>query len=77
MLAGATDTSQHFGADLYAFEVDYLVRREWAQTAEDVLWRRTKSGLHLDPAAAKTVSDYLRLKRGQFRRSESVSAPTP
>jgi glycerol-3-phosphate dehydrogenase len=59
VLAGATDTSQHFGADLYAFEVDYLVRREWAQTAEDVLWRRTKSGLHLDPAATKTVSDYL------------------
>ncbi len=77
VLAGATDTSQHFGADLYAFEVDYLVRREWAQTAEDVLWRRTKSGLHLDPAAAQTVSDYLRLKRGQFKRSESVSAPTP
>jgi glycerol-3-phosphate dehydrogenase len=61
VLAGAAETSQHFGADLYAFEVDYLVRREWAQTAEDVLWRRTKSGLHLDPAAAKTVSDYMQL----------------
>jgi glycerol-3-phosphate dehydrogenase len=60
VLAGATDSSRHFGAHLYAFEVDYFVRREWAQSAEDVLWRRTKSGLHLDRAAAKAVSDYLR-----------------
>ena len=60
VLAGATDSGRHFGAHLYAFEVDYFVRREWAQSAEDVLWRRTKSGLHLDRAAAKAVSDYLR-----------------
>ena len=59
VLAGAPDAGQHFGADLYAFEVDYLVRREWAQTAEDVLWRRTKSGLRLSPAAARAVTAYL------------------
>lgn len=40
-----TGLGQCFGASLYAREVDYLVRREWAQTAEDVLWRRTKLGL--------------------------------
>jgi len=34
------------GADLTAAEVRYLVEREWAQTADDVLWRRTKLGLH-------------------------------
>jgi len=33
------------GADLTASEVRYLVEREWAQTADDVLWRRTKLGL--------------------------------
>ena len=42
---------EHFGADLYAREVDYLVAHEWACTADDVLWRRTKAGLHLAPRA--------------------------
>ena len=38
---------RHFGGDLYEAEVHYLLRHEWAQTAEDVLWRRTKHRLHL------------------------------
>jgi glycerol-3-phosphate dehydrogenase len=41
------DLGQHFGADLYAAEVRYLAAREWARTAEDVIWRRTKLGLKL------------------------------
>lgn len=57
--ARVSGTGQHFGADLHAFEVDYFVQREWARTAEDILWRRTKSGLRLDAAAAKAVSAYL------------------
>jgi glycerol-3-phosphate dehydrogenase len=35
------------GADLYEAELHYLVKHEWAMTAEDVLWRRTKLGLRL------------------------------
>ena len=58
-ISEASGSGRHFGADLYAFEVDYLVRREWARTAEDVLWRRTKSGLRLDAAAARAVSAYM------------------
>lgn len=38
---------KHFGGDLYEVEVRYLVKHEWAQTVEDVLWRRTKHRLHL------------------------------
>jgi glycerol-3-phosphate dehydrogenase len=38
---------QDFGAGLTARELDYLKAEEWAVTAEDVLWRRTKTGLHL------------------------------
>lgn len=34
------------GGGLYEREVDYLVRHEWARTADDILWRRTKIGLH-------------------------------
>jgi glycerol-3-phosphate dehydrogenase len=37
----------HFGADLYQREVEYLERTEWAMTADDILWRRTKLGLRL------------------------------
>jgi glycerol-3-phosphate dehydrogenase len=62
VLAGASADNggnRHFGADLHAFEVDYLVRREWAQRAEDVLWRRTKTGLRLEPAARERLAAYL------------------
>ncbi|MFC4349467.1 glycerol-3-phosphate dehydrogenase [Kordiimonas lipolytica] len=37
----------HFGAGLYEAEVRYLMREEWARTAEDILWRRSKLGLRL------------------------------
>ena len=53
------DLGQHFGADLYAREVDYLVEHEWAVSAEDVLWRRTKSGLQLDAAQQNALACYL------------------
>ena len=36
-----------FGDGLYEAEVRYLVRTEWARTAADILWRRTKWGLRL------------------------------
>ncbi|WP_439133210.1 glycerol-3-phosphate dehydrogenase [Pseudomaricurvus sp.] len=38
---------EHFGAGLYAAEVKYLIEYEWARTADDILWRRTKLGLHM------------------------------
>ena len=44
------DLGQHFGGHLYETEVRYLVRDEWAVEAEDVLWRRTKEGLHMTQA---------------------------
>jgi len=40
------DLGRHFGDDLYEAEVSYLMANEWARTIEDVLWRRTKRGLH-------------------------------
>lgn len=41
------DLGQQFGAGLSAAEVNYLFAHEWAHAAEDVLWRRTKLGLHM------------------------------
>jgi glycerol-3-phosphate dehydrogenase len=47
--AGAiADMGRSFGAGLYEREVRWLIGHEWARTAEDVLWRRTKLGLHFD-----------------------------
>ena len=54
------DLGAHMGADLYAREVDHFIRREWARTGEDVLWRRTKCGLHLTALEQQQVDDYVR-----------------
>jgi glycerol-3-phosphate dehydrogenase len=45
---------RHFGDGLYEREVRYLMDQEWAMSADDVLWRRSKLGLHVarDTAAA-------------------------
>ena len=55
----ARDLGRHFGADLYAAEVDYLMRLEWAQDAQDILWRRTKLGLRLDAKQAAALDAYV------------------
>ncbi|MGB0747305.1 MAG: glycerol-3-phosphate dehydrogenase [Magnetospiraceae bacterium] len=59
MATSVADLGPCFGADLYAREVNYLREKEWAFTAEDVLWRRTKMGLRLDAAQTQAVADYM------------------
>jgi len=53
------DLGENFGADLYAAEVDYLLREEWACTADDVLWRRSKLGLRVDAAGRTRLEAFL------------------
>ncbi len=57
--AGMADLGEYFGASLYAREIDYFIAHEWALTAEDVLWRRTKAGLHLSPVQIEAVGRYI------------------
>lgn len=45
-----SDLGQDFGGGLYRMEVDYFMEYEWAGSAEDILWRRTKAGLAMTPA---------------------------
>lgn len=62
VIAGATSDSglgKHFGSLLYEAEVNYLRKHEWAQTAEDVLDRRTKFGLHVTPANREALKRYM------------------
>jgi D-erythritol 1-phosphate dehydrogenase len=62
------DLGLHLGDTLYAAEIDYLIAQEWATSAEDVLWRRTKCGLHVSAGEREAVALYLR---------DRSSAPTP
>ncbi len=53
------DLGQNFGAGLTEREVLYLMNREWALTAEDVLWRRSKLGLRLTNAQAEALEVFM------------------
>jgi D-erythritol 1-phosphate dehydrogenase len=56
------DLGAHFGGTLYQREIAYLRSAEWARSAEDILERRTKYGLHLGGAALAALADRLNAK---------------
>jgi glycerol-3-phosphate dehydrogenase len=60
----AADLGIRFGADLTAAEVRYLMTKEWAQTADDVLWRRSKLGLHFSDAQRQTLDRFMAQPNG-------------
>jgi glycerol-3-phosphate dehydrogenase len=53
------DLGPRFGADLTAAEVRYLMTKEFAQTADDVLWRRSKLGLRLSDAQRAALDRFM------------------
>jgi glycerol-3-phosphate dehydrogenase len=57
------DLGRVFGADLTEAELRYLVAEEFAMSAEDVLFRRTKLGLSLAPEEVAGVEDWFRASR--------------
>jgi glycerol-3-phosphate dehydrogenase len=57
--AALADLGRDFGAGLHEAEVRYLVEVEFAKTAEDILWRRTKLGLAMTEAEAEAVAAWL------------------
>ncbi|HZP20978.1 MAG TPA: glycerol-3-phosphate dehydrogenase [Bauldia sp.] len=62
ILTGArslADLGRVFGADLTEAEVAWLMREEWAITAEDVLWRRSKLGLRFTAAQAEALDAWM------------------
>lgn len=58
-VVGDGDLGEDLGAGLTERELRYFVEREWAQTAEDVLWRRSKTGLLMTPAQRERVAKIL------------------
>jgi glycerol-3-phosphate dehydrogenase len=62
MLGGAaslTDLGKEILPQLHEREVEYLYREEWARSAADILWRRTKLGLHMPRESAHRLDDWL------------------
>ena len=59
-LAGAmADLGRDFGAGLTEAEVRWLVAREYARTAEDIVWRRTKLGLRMTAAEIAALEAWM------------------
>jgi glycerol-3-phosphate dehydrogenase len=66
MLNGArfsADLGESIGP-LTATEIEYLKKYEWAETADDILWRRSKLGLHMKPEQQQALRDYMDAKSG-------------
>jgi glycerol-3-phosphate dehydrogenase len=62
LLQGAralNDLGRHFGAGLYQAEVRYLMAHEFARTCDDILWRRTKLGLHMASHDVKALGRWM------------------
>ncbi|MBU3671010.1 MAG: glycerol-3-phosphate dehydrogenase [Sinobacteraceae bacterium] len=57
------DLGEEVCPGLFARELNYLISVEWAQTAEDILWRRSKLGLHLPADSATKIAHWLELHR--------------
>lgn len=68
VLGGATtpdELGQGFGATLTAREVEWLMDREYARTAEDVVWRRSKLGLRMKSDQIAALDDWMRARRAE------------
>ena len=53
------DLGQNFGATLTEAELRWIISREFAHTAEDVIWRRTKLGLRLKPCEVAAIERFM------------------
>ncbi len=59
------ELGRHFGAGLYENEVQYLCSTEFARTADDILWRRSKIGLHMNSDEKLELQAWLELRSGE------------
>ena len=62
------DLGQSFGATLTESEVRYLIANEWACTAEDVVWRRSKLGLRLSAEEIAALDQWIKANSNSGER---------
>ena len=54
-----SDLGRDFGCGLSEAEIAYLREKEWARTADDILWRRSKLGLHMSAAQQRALREFI------------------
>jgi len=69
----ATDLGEDFGASLTAREVTWLMDKEFAQTAEDVIWRRSKLGLRLSHAQIERLQTWMQQQLTAARAGQAAA----
>ena len=68
----ADDLGRPFGDGLTEAEVRYLISSEWARTAEDIVWRRSKLGLRLSAAEIAAIDDWISVHHSAASTASSV-----
>jgi glycerol-3-phosphate dehydrogenase len=71
--SGIADMGEEIAPGLFAAEAAYLMQFEWAGSAADILWRRSKLGLHLPPGTGKKLDDWIE----SHNKDLSGSSTTP
>ena len=66
-VSSRADLGAEVAPDLYEIELFYLKRHEWAQTADDILWRRSKLGLHYTAEQRQAVADWVQAQADSGR----------
>jgi len=56
------DMGKDFGGTLSEREIEYLINHEWAECAEDIIWRRSKLGIRLDNKEVLAIEDWIKQK---------------
>ena len=64
------DMGRAFGATLTEREVLWLMRKEYARTAEDVVWRRNKLGLRLKEDQVAALDDWMSREQARYAAAE-------
>jgi glycerol-3-phosphate dehydrogenase len=68
------DWGERLGSDLTEREVRYLIQHEWARTAEDVIWRRSKLALHMSHGEIERLQDWMAKALRSARAAEAATA---
>ncbi|GAC1413768.1 MAG: glycerol-3-phosphate dehydrogenase [Burkholderiaceae bacterium] len=66
------DMGEEIADGLYAAEVTYLVQHEWASSGADILWRRSKLGLHVPNATEERLDTWLQSHRAHDADADSA-----
>jgi len=65
------DLGPRFADDLTGAEVRYLLENEWAQNADDVLWRRSKIGLRATAGDLAALDHFIAALSGKKTKGKS------